>query len=63
MEEKYKELLDELEGKYNDLELDPDEYELLGFVQDVIKILIKYDELKQATKLGYKEVNEYDVIA
>lgn len=47
MEEKYKELLDELESKYNDLELDPDEYELLGFVQDVIKILIKYDELKQ----------------
>lgn len=47
MEEKYKELLDELEGKYNDLELDPDEYELLGFVQDVIKILTKYDELKQ----------------
>lgn len=48
MEEKYKELLDELEEKYNDLELDPDEYELLGFVQDVIEILIKYDELKQS---------------
>lgn len=47
MEEKYKELLDELEDKYNDLELDPDEYELLGFIQDVIEILIKYDKLKQ----------------
>lgn len=48
MEEKYKELLDELEDKYNDLELDPDEYELLGFVQDVIEILIKYDELNES---------------
>ena len=48
MEEKYKELLDELEDKYNGLELDPDEYDWLGFVQDVIEILIKYDELKQS---------------
>ena len=48
MEEKYKELLDELKNKYKDLvKYYPDKFELLIFAQDVAKILIKYDELKQ----------------
>lgn len=48
MEEKYKELLDELEEKYNDLiEIYPDKFELLIFAHEVTEILKKYDELKQ----------------
>jgi len=40
MEEKYKELLDELEEKYNDLiEIYPDKFELLIFAHEVTEIL------------------------
>jgi len=49
MEEKYKELLDELEEKYNDLiEIYPDKFELVIFAHEVTEILIKYDKLKQS---------------
>ena len=49
MEEKYKELLDELEEKYNDLiEIYPDKFELVIFAHEVTEISKKYDKLKQS---------------